>query len=108
MNRDLRTRILAIISACYPYGPSIKVFGNRMILLWPDLAAGEKQPDFEPLYCTFCAGVRQWLRRIACEGESDVASETCPVPREDNAASVLEDFPATRRRGPGRGGPAGR
>ncbi len=42
--------------SAYPYGPSINVFGNRMILLWSDLAVGEQRPDFEPLYCTFFDG----------------------------------------------------
>ncbi|NUQ64714.1 MAG: fibronectin type III domain-containing protein [Pirellulales bacterium] len=40
----------------YPYGPSINVFEDRMILLWSDLAASEKEADHEPLYCTFFDG----------------------------------------------------
>ena len=40
----------------YPYGPSINVFGERMILLWSDLAVGEKESESEPLYCTFFDG----------------------------------------------------
>ncbi len=40
----------------YPYGPSVNVFGDRMILLWSDLAALEKQADHEPLYGTFFDG----------------------------------------------------
>jgi len=42
----------------YPYGPSINVFGDRMIILWSDLAALEADSKHEPLYCTFFDGQR--------------------------------------------------
>jgi len=48
-----------IFDACpsvYPYGPSVNVFGDRMILLWSDLAATEKDAEHEPLYCTLFDG----------------------------------------------------
>lgn len=40
----------------YPYGPSISVFEDKLLLLFSDLAATEADPDREPLYYTLFDG----------------------------------------------------
>jgi len=40
----------------FPYGPSVSTFNDKLILLWSDLQANEKDPEREPLYCTFFDG----------------------------------------------------
>jgi hypothetical protein len=50
------TMVFENCPSVYPYGPSINTFGDKIILLWSDLAATEKAPESEPLYCTFFDG----------------------------------------------------
>ncbi len=44
--------------SAYPYGPSISPFDDKLILLWSDLAANEKDRDHEPIYYTLFDGER--------------------------------------------------
>ncbi|MBN1347507.1 MAG: carbohydrate binding domain-containing protein [Phycisphaerae bacterium] len=44
--------------SAYPYGPSISPFGDKLILLWSDLEANEKNSDHEPIYYTLFDGKR--------------------------------------------------
>lgn len=58
----------------YPYGPSINMFDERMILLWSDLAVNERDAQSEPLYCTFFDGrTFSASTKIHAEGRSRYA-----------------------------------
>lgn len=50
------THVFGNCPSVYPYGPSISPFGDELILLWLDLAAGEKDVEHEPIYFTFFDG----------------------------------------------------
>ena len=56
--RFTRTVVFDNCPSAYPYGPSISPFGDKLILLWSDLEAAEKDVEHEPIYLTLFDGQR--------------------------------------------------
>jgi len=52
------THVFDNCPSAYPYGPSMSTFDGKLILLWSDLEATEKNTEHEPIYFTFFDGQR--------------------------------------------------